>query len=103
MTRETQFPEGDFRRVYFGPENLGATLDRVHALRGEVPAGMSLPDLALRFILADPRVSTVIPGMRSLEHVRTNIAASDGTPLRADVLTRLRAHRWDRTPTAWSL
>ena len=103
MTRETQFPEGDFRRVYFGPENLGATLDRVHALRGEVPAGMSLPALALRFILADPRVSTVIPGMRSLEHVRTNIAASDGTPLRADVLTRLRAHRWDRTPTAWSL
>lgn len=103
MTRESQFPEGDFRRVYFGPHNLGATLDRVDALRGEVPAGMSLPDLALRFILADPRVSTVIPGMRSLEHVRKNIAASDGTPLPADVLTRLRSHRWDRTPTAWSL
>ena len=103
MTRDTQFPEEDFRRIYFGPENLGATIDRVDALRADLPAGLSLPDVALRFILADQRVSTVIPGMRSLDHVRKNITASDAGPLPADVLARVRTHRWDRTPTAWSL
>jgi aryl-alcohol dehydrogenase-like predicted oxidoreductase len=102
MTRESRFPESDFRSVYFGPENLGPTIDRVEALRAELSAEVSLPDVALRFILADSRVSTVIPGMRSIAHVRSNIAASDSPRLSADLLARLRAHRWDRAPTDWS-
>ena len=64
LTRETQFPDGDFRRTYFGPENLGPTVDHVEALVPLVPKGWSMPELALRFILANPVVSTVIPGMR---------------------------------------
>lgn len=103
MTRDTQFPDTDFRHIYFGPENLGPTLDRVSALRADFPSGVSLPDLALRFILADKRVSTVIPGMRSIAHVRSNIAASDAPTLSPEMLSRLRAHRWDRAPEAWSL
>jgi aryl-alcohol dehydrogenase-like predicted oxidoreductase len=103
MTRDTQFPDTDFRHIYFGPENLGPTLDRVSALRADLPSGSSLPDLALRFILADKRVSTVIPGMRSIAHVRSNIAASDAPTLPPEMLSRLRAHRWDRAPEAWSL
>ena len=103
MTRETRFPETDFRHIYFGPENLGPTLDRMEALRADLPADVSLPELALRFILADPRVSTVIPGMRGIAHVRSNIAVSDGHALSREMLSRLRAHRWDRTPTEWSL
>ena len=103
MTRETRFPDGDFRKVYFGKENLGATMDRIDALEREVPKGQTLPDLALRFILDDPRVSTVIPGMRSTAHVRSNIAVSDAPPMAAEQRERLRAHRWDREPTRWSL
>jgi aryl-alcohol dehydrogenase-like predicted oxidoreductase len=103
MTLDTRFPETDFRHIYFGPENLGPTLDRVHALRADIPSGVSLPELALRFILADPRVSTVIPGMRTIAHVRSNIATSDGHELSPAMLSRLRAHRWDREPTSWSL
>ncbi len=102
LTRESQFPPGDFRRMYFGPENLGQTMDRVDALAPLVPAGSSLPDLALRFILANPDVATVIPGMRRPAHVRANIATSDGRRLDADLLAQLREHRWDRRPTAWS-
>jgi aryl-alcohol dehydrogenase-like predicted oxidoreductase len=102
LTRESQFPQGDFRRMYFGPENLGQTMDRVEALAPLVPAGSSLPDLALRFILANPDVATVIPGMRRPAHVRANIATSDGRRLDASLLTQLREHRWDRRPTAWS-
>jgi aryl-alcohol dehydrogenase-like predicted oxidoreductase len=63
---------------------------------------MTMPELALRFILANPDVSTVIPGMRRLRHVEANLAASDGRPLDPQLLHGLRAHRWDRRPTEWS-
>jgi aryl-alcohol dehydrogenase-like predicted oxidoreductase len=103
LAADANFPEGDFRRIYFGPENLGPTVERVDALRPLVPDGMTLPELALRFILDEPRVSTVIPGMRSTAHVRTNLAVSDAPPLPSALRTQLRQHRWDRSPTAWSL
>lgn len=59
---------------------------------------MPLPELALRFILANPAVSTVIPGMRTPGHVRANLGVSDGRPLDG----ALRRHRWDRVPAWWS-
>jgi aryl-alcohol dehydrogenase-like predicted oxidoreductase len=102
LTRDTRFPPGDFRRMYFGAENLGPTMDRVEALLPVVPKGVTLPELALRFILANPDVATVIPGMRRPAHVRANIATSDAPPLEAEVLEELRKHRWDRRPAAWS-
>lgn len=102
LTKETRWPEGDWRNTYFVPENLNASVDRAEALRPLIPAGMTMPELALRFILAHPTVSTIIPGMRKLNHVRANIAASDGKPLPADLLAELKKHRWDRTPTSWS-
>ncbi len=102
MTRDMTFPEGDWRNLYFCEENLGQTIDHVDALREDLPAGMTLPDLALKFILAEGNVSTVIPGMRSGSHVRSNIAVSDAAPLSADVVAKMRRHRWDRTPTEWS-
>ena len=61
-----------------------------------MPEGMDLPELALRFILAHPAVSTVIPGMRRTRHVEANLAASDGEPLPPRLLDALREHRWDR-------
>ena len=103
VTRQSHWPEGDFRRIYFGPDNLGATMDRVDALRTLVPPEMTMAEMALRFILADSRVSTVIPGMRSASHVRANMAAGDGRALPRDLIERLRSHRWDRSPTSWSL
>jgi aryl-alcohol dehydrogenase-like predicted oxidoreductase len=102
LTRESTWPEGDWRNTYFVPENLGPSVDRAEALRPMVPPGMTMPELALRWILAEPTVSTIIPGMRKIPHVESNIAASDGTPLNAGLLEQLKAHRWDRTPTEWS-
>jgi aryl-alcohol dehydrogenase-like predicted oxidoreductase len=91
------WPEGDFRNLYFTPENLRETLRRVEPLGSLVPNGMDLPELALRFILEHPAVTTTIPGMRRPAHVERNMRVSDGTPLPADVHHALRAHRWDRT------
>jgi aryl-alcohol dehydrogenase-like predicted oxidoreductase len=96
MTRNMTWPAGDWRNMYFSPDKLPAILDRVDRLRADVPAATSLPDLALRFILANPDVATVIPGMRRPRHVDQNLAASDGRPLPPDVMTRLRRHRWVR-------
>ena len=90
------WPKGDWRNLYFTPANLAEAVRKVDALRPLVPAGSSLPDLALRFILHHKAVSTTIPGMRSLPHVDANIAASDAPPLGADLITALRAHRWER-------
>jgi len=102
MTRETKFPANDWRAKYFGPENLAKTLDRVDSLNAALPASASLPETALRFILADKAVSTIIVGMRKLEHVRQNIAMSDAGPLDKNLLHMLKQHRWDRAPQRWS-
>jgi aryl-alcohol dehydrogenase-like predicted oxidoreductase len=53
--------------------------------------------MALRFVLSDPTVSTVIPGMRKPKHVERNIAVSDGAALPSAAKLVLRKHRWDRT------
>ncbi len=97
LTRETTWPEGDFRNIYFAGDKLAESVERADRLRPEIPAGMTMPELALRFILANPDVSTIIPGMRKLANVDANIATSDGRPLDAALVQRLRGHRWDRT------
>ena len=102
LTPDTRFPEGDWRNTYFGPENLAATLPRVERLKALVPEGMSLPEMALRFILSNPDVSTTIAGMRKPEHVRGNLACSDAGPLSAGLLAELKRQRWDRKPRPWS-
>ena len=102
MTMETRFPKDDWRSLYFGPENLANTIKRVEKLKKIVPPGMTLPEMAMRFILSHPAVSTTIPGMRKLEHVRQNIAASDAGPLDKALLDKLKKHRWDRKPRPWS-
>ncbi len=102
LTADSRWPEGDWRNTYFGPENLKASVERAEALRPVIPPGMTMPEMALRFILSNPDVSTVIPGMRKLRHVEANLAASDGGGLDAKLIERLRAHRWDRKPAPWS-
>lgn len=102
LTKDSTWPAGDWRNTYFVPENLIPTVERVERLKPLVPVGMTLPELALRFILSNPDVTTVIPGMRKAAHVRSNIACSDASALPAELLAQLRAHRWDRTPTEWS-
>ena len=102
LTKESTWPEGDWRNIYFTPENLIPSLERAEKLKALLPANMSLPDLALRFILSNPDVSTIIPGMRKPSHVEANMAASDGDKLTDELLAELRKHRWERKPKPWS-
>ena len=102
LTMQSKWPEGDFRNTYFGPENLKASVTRADALKQIAMDGMTLPELALRFIVSNPDVSTVIPGMRQVKHVDANLSASDKGALPKDLIAQLRAHRWDRRPAWWS-
>jgi aryl-alcohol dehydrogenase-like predicted oxidoreductase len=102
LTKETTFPEGDWRNLYFVPENLIPSVERADLLKTIVPEGMTMPEMALRFILNHPAVSTTIPGMRKMNHVKANIAAGDDKRLDHKLLAELKNHRWDRIPTSWS-
>jgi aryl-alcohol dehydrogenase-like predicted oxidoreductase len=102
ITTESTWPTGDWRNTYFVAENLKSSVRHADMLKPLVPAGSSMAELALRFILNNPDVATMIPGMRKPHHVESNIAASDKGPLPDDLHARLRKHRWDRSPTDWS-
>ena len=102
FSAQSSWPAEDWRSTYFGPENFGPSVEHLERLVADLPAGTNLPDLALRFVLHHPAVSTVIPGMRTVEHVRANLGVSDGQALPEELVARLRPHRWDRTPAWWS-
>lgn len=102
ISKETTFPEGDWRGTYFVPENLNSSVDHADALRPLIPEGMTMAEMALRFITMNKIVSTIIPGMRKERNVLANTATSDGKGLNTDLHQELKKHRWDRTPTVWS-
>jgi aryl-alcohol dehydrogenase-like predicted oxidoreductase len=102
LTKETVFPKQDWRSTYFVPENLNVSVEHAEALKPLIPPSMSMPEMALRFILANDDVHTIIPGMRKVRHVESNIKASDGKLLDQSLMKKLKDHRWDRTPTEWS-
>jgi len=96
-----RFAADDFRSKYFQGDRLDRAVDRVEQIRADVvEAGLaeeySLADVALKFALAHPAVSTVIPGIRSPQQAEWNVAASDKPDLPEDLLVRLRRHRWLR-------
>ncbi|MEO1262642.1 MAG: aldo/keto reductase [Bacteroidota bacterium] len=102
FTKETTFPADDWRSTYFVPENLISSVEHADALRPIIPPKMNMPEMALRFVLSNDHVSTVIPGMRQVKHVVSNMNCSDGFGLKYDTLLELKKHRWDREPTEWS-
>ncbi|MFM7024326.1 MAG: aldo/keto reductase [Flavobacteriales bacterium] len=102
LTKTTVWPEGDWRNIYFCKENLVPTVDRVEALKKVVHEGMTLPELNLKFILNHPAVSTIIPGMRKVQHVEENMNAVKGKLLSLEMMQHLKQYRWDRQPTVWS-
>jgi aryl-alcohol dehydrogenase-like predicted oxidoreductase len=94
---DTEFEGDDFRAHYFRGDRKREVHERATAIATDLAVDESqLAEAALRFVLSEAAVSTVIPGMRSLRNVERNIAASEAGPLSADERERLRAHRWVR-------
>jgi aryl-alcohol dehydrogenase-like predicted oxidoreductase len=94
---DTEFPEGDFRNRYFRDGRKQEVADHVQAILDDLGIERAqLPEVALRYILSHPAVSTVIPGMRSVRNVERNAALGDGNGLPADQVSALKRHRWER-------
>ena len=102
LTKDTKFPEDDWRSHFFSPENLIPSVERADALKPLVPENSTMPETALRFILSNPTVSTIIPGMRKIVNVESNIAVSDKGALPTELLEKLKKHAWIRKPAPWS-
>ncbi|MBI2082349.1 MAG: aldo/keto reductase [Deltaproteobacteria bacterium] len=97
LTPQTKFVEGDWRGNYFRGDRLQETCDRIEKLKPLLgDEAKTVSDLALKFCLSHPAVSTVIPGMRRPEHLRTNVAASNGKPLSVKLLQEIKKHAWQR-------
>jgi aryl-alcohol dehydrogenase-like predicted oxidoreductase len=97
FTPETSFPDGDVRRQYFRGNNLRAVVKRVEEIRAfknKRHSGMALAEYALRFCLSHSAISTVIPGMRTVDQVVANTAASDGTLLTIEEKSALENFAW---------
>lgn len=95
LTRQTTFPEGDFRRRYFRDERLLQTVERVEKIRTDLEGtGYTLPQAAMLFALAHPAVNCIIPGMRNVQQAQMNASVSDLPPLPQELLVKLRKHWW---------
>ena len=97
ITPETTFDEDDFRNDYFRGDRKEQVYERMRALVSELGVSEDeIAEIALRYVLSHPAVSTVIPGMRSVRNVERNLAVADVKGLPADQAQRLKAHRWER-------
>jgi aryl-alcohol dehydrogenase-like predicted oxidoreductase len=101
ITLESTWPESDWRNKYFAPEKLKKIVEHINALRPLVPEGMTMAEMALRFILGEERIQTSIPGMRKEYHVQANMNASKAGSLPEELSRELKNHRWDRNPLTW--
>lgn len=94
---DSEFPEGDFRNHYFRGDRLQQVDERVRAILDELAIERDeLAEVALRYVLSNPAVSSVIPGMRSVGNVERNAAVGDGRGLPDEQVAALKRHRWDR-------
>ena len=102
LSLNTTFPDGDWRSTYFVPENLKSSVAHAEAIKRILPTDRTLPEVALKFIVQNKTVSTVIPGMRKTRHVNLNMSVASDYHLPENLMGELQQHRWDRVPTEWS-
>jgi aryl-alcohol dehydrogenase-like predicted oxidoreductase len=92
---DTEFPDGDFRNRYFRDDRKAQVAERVQAILDDLGIEREqLAEVALRYVLSHPAVSSVIPGMRSVRNVERNMAIDGGLP--DEQVAALKKHRWDR-------
>jgi aryl-alcohol dehydrogenase-like predicted oxidoreductase len=90
LTPDTVFGADDYRKTW-PRERFLADLQKVSAIQSAVNGvTRTLPQAALKFILAHPAVSSVVPGMMTPAQIDDAVAASDGQPLPAEAVERLR-------------
>jgi aryl-alcohol dehydrogenase-like predicted oxidoreductase len=97
IREDSVFAPGDFRAEYFAGDRKKQVIEHVAALKRDL-SGVdgSVPEIALRFCISHPAVSSVIPGMRTVKNAMANCAVPDKGPLDQQALAILRRHAWNR-------
>jgi aryl-alcohol dehydrogenase-like predicted oxidoreductase len=97
ITEDTQFAPGEFRESYFRGDRKRQVVEHVDALKRDLQSlPGSLPEIALRFCLSHPAVTSVVPGMRRVATVESSCRAASAGKLDAETLAMLKRHAWDR-------
>ncbi len=97
FTPETKFAPDDFRAKYFEGDRLGRAIAHADEIKKDlVGSGYTLPQAALKWVLAHPAVSTVIPGIRNISQAEANCGVSDLPAMPDALVTKLRRHNWRR-------
>jgi aryl-alcohol dehydrogenase-like predicted oxidoreductase len=92
-----QFEVGSQQHNMFRGERFGETLKRVQALKDIcLPYFPTLAEAAMRYVLSEPQISTLIPGMKNRKEVDMNIAYCDGADFPAGLKAQLPPHIWIR-------
>jgi aryl-alcohol dehydrogenase-like predicted oxidoreductase len=90
LNADTKFAENDYRKTW-PREKFLADLEKVEKIKSVIGnKTRSLPQAALKFILAHPAVCCVIPGMMTPAQVDDGVATSGAYPLPAAILDKLR-------------
>jgi aryl-alcohol dehydrogenase-like predicted oxidoreductase len=97
FTPNTKFASDDFRAKYFEGDRLARAIAHTDDVKKDlIGSGYTLAQAALKFVLAHPAVSTVIPGIRNVTQADANCGVSDLPEMPANLLTNLRRHNWRR-------
>ncbi|OHE81717.1 MAG: oxidoreductase [Verrucomicrobia bacterium RIFCSPLOWO2_12_FULL_64_8] len=97
LTPATRFAPDDFRARYFAGDRLPRTIARVEEIKKDLAGtACTLPQAALKFVLAHPAVSTVIPGIRNVAQAEANCAVPDLPAMAPDLVRKLHRHNWRR-------
>jgi aryl-alcohol dehydrogenase-like predicted oxidoreductase len=95
FTESTRFPQGDFRATYFMGDRIKRVVRDVARIQDDLKGtGYTLPQAALKFVLAHPAVSVTIPGMRNVAQAEANTASLPDMP--EELAKKLHAHNWRR-------
>ncbi len=97
VTPQSRFDPQDFRSNYFRGNRKQEVYEHVQGIVSDLGTTVDeLPEIALRYVLSHPAVSTVIPGMRTVRNVERNTAIGDGRELPPEQVQKLKKHRWIR-------
>ncbi len=97
FTKDTKFPPDDFRAKYFEGDRVTRTIAHADEIKKDLAGtGYTLPQAALKWVLAHPAVTTVIPGIRNVAQAEANCGVSDLPAMPEALVTQLRRHNWRR-------
>lgn len=93
----SSWDEGSVLHTFYRDERFGLTLKRIEAIKDDTSEYYEkLAEVAVRFVLDRPEISTAILGMSNSRRIQENLSYSDGVRLPRELRKKLASHEWRR-------